>query len=212
MIADFKTAQQALKWLDPTFDGSVNISDDSIIALAASKVSDRPEQAHLCRKAVEIIAADRNSEMLRIWARDGSISGNSKDEEIAAAYRFFNINDRSSTVDLDVLAYYTQDADDPTKAAEALRHYNVIYNHIHQTDATKGETYDSPVGLENMGNTCYLNCLLQFLYAIRPLREIIIQFDEYKLDTSDPSYTPKKLDTQVVSKNMTLLSQTCKFR
>ncbi|KAF2664959.1 cysteine proteinase [Microthyrium microscopicum] len=205
---DFKTPQQALKWLDPTFDGSVQISDDSIIALAASKQSDRPEQTDLCRKAVEILAQDRDSEFLRIWAREGSYPENSKEEQIAAAYRFFNINDRTSTVDLDVLQFYTYESEDPARNEEAMRHYAVLSNHILKPNAGKGESWDTPVGLENMGNTCYLNCLLQFLYAIRPLRELITDFDEYKLDTSDPSYVPKKLDTQVVSKNMTILSQT----
>lgn len=35
-----------------------------------------------------------------------------------------------------------------------------------------------PTGLDNIGNTCYLNSLLQFYFSIKPLREMIINFDE----------------------------------
>lgn len=36
-----------------------------------------------------------------------------------------------------------------------------------------------PTGLDNIGNTCYLNSLLQYYFCIKPLREKIIDFDEH---------------------------------
>lgn len=43
-----------------------------------------------------------------------------------------------------------------------------------------------PTGLDNIGNTCYLNSLLQYYFSIKPLREMILNFDEenVKMDTS----------------------------
>ncbi|KAG5357980.1 Ubiquitin carboxyl-terminal hydrolase 2 [Yarrowia sp. B02] len=38
-------------------------------------------------------------------------------------------------------------------------------------------TYDWPIGLNNIGNTCYLNSLLQYYFAIKPLREEVLQHD-----------------------------------
>ncbi|KAK4683835.1 hypothetical protein P7C73_g6382, partial [Tremellales sp. Uapishka_1] len=47
---------------------------------------------------------------------------------------------------------------------------------------TKGEDApvrrDIPVGLQNIGNTCYLNSILQYLYSIKPVREAILAFEQ----------------------------------
>ncbi|ODV82030.1 ubiquitin-specific protease [Suhomyces tanzawaensis NRRL Y-17324] len=39
-----------------------------------------------------------------------------------------------------------------------------------------------PAGLDNIGNTCYLNSLLQYYFCIKPLRELILNFEEKDLD------------------------------
>ncbi|QRG37933.1 hypothetical protein FDK38_002320 [Candidozyma auris] len=40
-----------------------------------------------------------------------------------------------------------------------------------------------PAGLDNIGNTCYLNSLLQYYFCIKPLRETILAFDDSNLDS-----------------------------
>ena len=40
-----------------------------------------------------------------------------------------------------------------------------------------------PAGLDNIGNTCYLNSLLQYYFCIKPLRDLILNFDEDKIDS-----------------------------
>lgn len=47
-----------------------------------------------------------------------------------------------------------------------------------------------PTGLDNIGNTCYLNSLLQYYFSIKPLRDMIIDFDEDKIK-QDPSISRK---------------------
>lgn len=41
-----------------------------------------------------------------------------------------------------------------------------------------------PTGLDNIGNTCYLNSLLQYYFCIKPLRDAIINFDEKNVDVN----------------------------
>lgn len=36
----------------------------------------------------------------------------------------------------------------------------------------------TPAGIENIGNTCYLNSLLQYYFVIKPFREYVLNFDE----------------------------------
>jgi ubiquitin carboxyl-terminal hydrolase 25 len=59
---------------------------------------------------------------------------------------------------------------------------------------------DEPVGLDNIGNTCYLNSLLQFLFTVVDLRQIVLNFDDYKMDTANPSSSSRRIGQRQVSK------------
>lgn len=42
-----------------------------------------------------------------------------------------------------------------------------------------------PVGLVSHGNTCYLNSLLQYYFSLKPLRNIVNDYDQYKMNTAE---------------------------
>lgn len=42
---------------------------------------------------------------------------------------------------------------------------------------------DWPTGLDNIGNTCYLNSLLQYYFSIKPVRETILSFRETEVES-----------------------------
>ncbi len=44
-------------------------------------------------------------------------------------------------------------------------------------DSEKREAW-YPIGLGNIGNTCYLNALIQFYFSIRTIRDVILNFKE----------------------------------
>lgn len=63
-----------------------------------------------------------------------------------------------------------------------------------------GGREDQPVGLDNIGNTCYLNSLLQFLFTVAELRRIVLDFDQFKMDITDANLGVKKVGQRKVTK------------
>jgi ubiquitin carboxyl-terminal hydrolase 25/28 len=203
-----QNAEQALRWLDSTYNGTVFISDDQVVAMAASKQIDRPEQADIVKKAVAIIAEERNSDALRAWATGTHDSW--ENDDLATAYSFFNIQDRASTLDPQVLETLVQVGinDDPSKEADYRRHFQVLLaHHAGRPRQVVEPDYHNPVGLNNMGNTCYLNSLLQFFYTVKPLRQLILEFPQHKIDLSARPYLSKTVDSQAIPKAVIQQSQ-----
>lgn len=50
-----------------------------------------------------------------------------------------------------------------------------------------------PVGLHNIGNTCYLNSLLQYLFTVKPIRDIVFNYDDLRLKLTDESIHSRRL-------------------
>lgn len=56
-----------------------------------------------------------------------------------------------------------------------------------------------PSGLDNIGNTCYLNSLLQYYFCIKPLRDLILNFNELDVDFS--KYKNRKIGGREVEES-----------
>ncbi|PFH57636.1 hypothetical protein XA68_14761 [Ophiocordyceps unilateralis] len=50
-----------------------------------------------------------------------------------------------------------------------------------------------PVGLHNIGNTCYLNSLLQYLFTVKPIRDTVLNYDDSRLDLTDEAIKARLL-------------------
>lgn len=66
-----------------------------------------------------------------------------------------------------------------------------------------------PVGLQNIGNTCYLNSLLQFYFTVRPLRDLVLNFDQHKMEIEGASLTNKRVGSRKVSRKEVERAQRC---
>ncbi|GAB5586731.1 ubiquitin-specific protease ubp2 [Umbelopsis nana] len=52
---------------------------------------------------------------------------------------------------------------------------------------------NSPVGLNNIGNTCYLNSLLQYYFTLKSLREPVLDMDNYVEHEEAPDWQEKRI-------------------
>ena len=69
---------------------------------------------------------------------------------------------------------------------------------------------DWPIGLENIGNTCYLNSLLQCYFSIKPLRDLVLDIDSFMTDFDEATLNSKRVGSRFLSRNEVARSQQCK--
>ncbi|KAH3910600.1 hypothetical protein HBH56_143770 [Parastagonospora nodorum] len=191
-----ETYEQALSWLDLTEE----VADDFVVTMVSLKTGDKLGSLDTARKAVSIIAEHRNSSRLRQWLKEGSMD--QPEMDMGEAYALFSISDRTAKVDFDVMK--TTIAFAPPESAEKMQK---AYQMIEQDQATNFNNRSNqsevrrndypletwPVGLRNIGNTCYLNSVLQFLFTIKPLRDLVLNCDEYLQDPSPEALRGKKV-------------------
>ncbi|ATY66820.1 Peptidase ubiquitin carboxyl-terminal hydrolase 2 [Cordyceps militaris] len=53
--------------------------------------------------------------------------------------------------------------------------------------------FSLPVGLDNIGNTCYLNSLLQYLFTVKPVRDVVLDYDDLKLGLSEDAIQNRRI-------------------
>lgn len=141
----------------------------------------------------------------------------------------YNILGADPSVDDEVLqsSYEVLLGDDPGRTNEFKEALSLVArdrDSVHLNSYLRGkenwqapskppQRLNEPRGLNNIGNTCYLNSLLQYLYTIKPLREMVCNFDEYKQDIDD---TQGILAKQIGQEKVTIAgvkrAQECELR
>jgi ubiquitin carboxyl-terminal hydrolase 25 len=160
-------------------------------------------------QAVRIIARERKSEFLTDWIATGFSTGAQNAMDIAEAYRVLGVQNREVDDEMISVVYNTRILDNPANA----NHFNLAVTTIGrdrnsaqllslaQNDAPIDPqgALEEPVGLENIGNTCYLNSLLQFLFTMHELRRLVLDFEHYKMSLDAKSMENKQVGRRKVS-------------
>jgi ubiquitin carboxyl-terminal hydrolase 25/28 len=193
--------------------------DDFIITMYTAKLNDNPSCKDLANRALKLIAEGRKSTMLSHYLTTGETIAAEMD--IGDAYRLLQIPDRTAD-DGAIMAAYTICIDEsPSQADLYNRALAIIAKNMDSpmlrnmagiSSEPDRNLLEWPVGLQNIGNTCYLNSLLQFYFSVRPFRDMVLNFERYQMDVNDElSIAQKQVGSRKVAKKEVERSLKCKF-
>ena len=140
--------------------------------------------------------------------------------DIGHAYNRLEISDRTIDDETILAAYNAYVAETPSQVGDLKNALAAIAKSRNSTLLSNflgtGQIFeehklsDWPVGLENIGNTCYLNSLLQSYFTIKPLRDLVLQFDKYRMPIDAQALAVKQVGSRQVSRKEIERAQRCK--
>ncbi|KAF3925260.1 hypothetical protein ABW20_dc0105926 [Dactylellina cionopaga] len=164
------------------------------------QLNDNPQDATNLWSALRIIAETRKDHRLLSLCEAHDSGVEFMDYETAMARLGVNHN----LSDENVIAIYEMTAKElPSQIASLRAALRVIadrrssralhhYVTTGKKDLLSRGTNDWPVGLENIGNTCYLNSLLQYYFTVKPLRDLVLDFEKHEEDEVSEAVLDRK--------------------
>lgn len=172
-------------------------------------------------RALQVIANSRNGDHVLLMAASNTEHGTGDPSlSVKDAYNRLQINNATFSDD-NVLAYYNQlmnDAPAGSKASftEALkviahdRQSIYLLRKLADPNAEIQTSTAEPVGLDNIGNTCYLNSLLQYYYTVKQIRDTVMDFPNHRMELNDETIKMKRVGGRQVEKAEIIKAQKCK--
>ncbi|GJJ69979.1 hypothetical protein EMPS_02328 [Entomortierella parvispora] len=193
-----------------------SMDDDLVLDALQSQIDHDVTKAHILVDALLEIQQTRKSERLDfeiVRLRSEHIVSTT---ELRAAYRDFEIGESGDGISTEVLigllraSLHTatfSNLEIIVKSRKDLELGQILESpympleDIPQEDPILDMYYaQNPVGLANIGNTCYLNSLLQYIYTIKEIRETVLNMDAYVENEDDPNWKEKVIDGRTLSR------------
>ncbi|KAM7185145.1 ubiquitin carboxyl-terminal hydrolase 2 [Rhypophila sp. PSN 637] len=182
-----------------SFSSEIDFEDSSIIQQYALLRRTTPAESHVHRKYLLVIGRDRKS--------DSIVKAAYADEmDTTEAYNMFSVQPDASMdgiaaqavssiendeldrklaiMALDVISRERAEADqDRVFFDDTLSEMRSRYEN--DTRAKGGSTRSLPPGLSNLRNTCYLNSILQYLYSVKAVRDLVLNLERAPLEPNE---------------------------
>lgn len=154
-----------------------------------------PAQApHLLDALVELTTNMKNHELEEFVAIERSKGAITESELKRSYYSFGDINHETSSkrileiyqYNLFINPHRSLEYKESLKIIASHRNSNILEQFL-KTGTINEHLFEIglvqlPAGLNNIGNTCYLNLILQYYFSLTPLRESILLFHKIKID------------------------------
>ncbi|KAI8336791.1 hypothetical protein BC941DRAFT_514209 [Chlamydoabsidia padenii] len=190
-------------------------SDDLIVWAYRQMVLERPENLHVWLDALNDITNIKGGEILQTELAIERSKGFISTKDVDLAYQYFGAQqDIEDETLVAAHQYKTQDypaqkslhdeklriIGESRKTGYILRYLETgsisvpgtIEEDVYDYSRTRTQS-NAPVGLTNIGNTCYLNSLLQYYYTLVPFRTTILNMEDFVENEDKIDWQSKKI-------------------